>query len=141
MRPEHADRLPRLHEEGLVVGEPQERTHDLPQRRVRSGGTSRAAVDDQRLGVLRDLGVEVVEEHAERRLGLPRAGVQRRAAGSTDRREVADEPLDDDVAHESPFLLVGRPFAFPFPSGAPAGAARLSRCRKRNQLHPVARTK
>ena len=45
------------------------------------------------------------------------------------------------VAHESPFRLVGRPFAFPFPSGAPTGAARLSRCRKRNQLHPVARTK
>src|SRR5688572_26240223 len=121
MCPEDAYRLPRLDEEGLVVGEPKKRTHDLTQRRVRPGRTSRAAVDDQRLGVLRDLGVEVVEEHAERRLGLPRAGVQRRATGSTNRREVSDELLDDGVAHESPFLLVGRPFAFPFPSGAPAG--------------------
>ena len=56
-----------------------ERTMRL-ERVVASGGLAGAAVDDELLGLLGDLGVEVVEEHPQRSLGLPRARVQRRPA-------------------------------------------------------------
>src|SRR6188472_2843898 len=53
------------------------------------------AVDDELLGLLRDLAVQVVEEHPQRRLRLPAAGAQRLPAGSADRRQIAAEVLDD----------------------------------------------
>ena len=42
--------------------------------------TTLAAVDDELLGALRDLAVEIVEQHPQWRLGRPRAGVELRAA-------------------------------------------------------------
>ena len=86
MGAEDAHRLARLDEQRLVVAEPQERPHDRTQGVVRPGRPAGAAVDHERLRVLGDLRVEVVEEHPQRRLGLPRAGVQLRAAWRPDRR-------------------------------------------------------
>src|SRR6202042_2433701 len=48
------------------------------------GRPAGAAVDDEVVGALGDLRVEVVHEHAERGLGLPRPCGQRGAARSAD---------------------------------------------------------
>ncbi len=81
VRAEHADGLARLHEQGLVGLEVAQRAHDGVERRPVAGGLARAAVDDELLGALGHLGVEVVHEHAQRRLGLPALGGELRAAG------------------------------------------------------------
>ena len=65
------------------------------------GGATRPAVDDELLRVLGDLGVEVVEEHPQRRLGLPGACIERGAARRPDRAQVAAERLDESVRHAS----------------------------------------
>ena len=60
-----------------------------------------AAVDDQLLGMLGDLGVEVVEQHPQRRLGLPRARVQlasRAARGSRERSPQSASTVASTVA-------------------------------------------
>ena len=100
-RAEHGDRLAALDEERLVLPQPEQRPDDLAQRVVTPRGTTRAAVDDELLRVLGDLGVEVVEEHSQRRLGLPGACVQRRPARRADRAQVAAERLDADRASAS----------------------------------------
>ena len=51
---------------------------------MRARRAAGAAVDDELLGLLRDLGVEVVQQHPQRRLGLPRARVQLRPARRAD---------------------------------------------------------
>src|SRR5207249_150826 len=51
---------------------------DRVERLPRARGAPAAAVDDEVLPVLRDLRVEVVHEHAERRLGLPRLAAKLR---------------------------------------------------------------
>ena len=132
MRPEHPDGLARLDEERLAVAEAEERPHDVAQRLVRPGGATGSAVDDERLGMLGHLGIEVVEEHPKRSLRLPRPCVQRAAARRPYRREVADELLDHRLAHDG--LL-------PLLVGDAAWAFRDSRCRNLNQLQPVATTK
>ncbi len=71
MGPEHPDGLPRLHEEGLVVAETAEGLHDPVEALPGAGGLSTAAVHDELVGALRDLGIEIVHEHAKRRLGEP----------------------------------------------------------------------
>ena len=67
------DRLAGLHEHRLVVGErgegPDEGVVGLPV----AGRLAGAAVDHEVLGTLGVLGVEVVHQHPQRRLGLPRA--------------------------------------------------------------------
>ena len=50
-----------------------------------AGGAAGAAVDDEVVGTLGDLGVEVVHEHPQRGLGRPTAGGQGRAARGADR--------------------------------------------------------
>src|SRR5207245_2439492 len=87
-----------LDEERLIRPELEERADDRAERVVVPGRFAGAAVDDEILRALRDLAVEVVEEHAERRLGRPLARVQLGAARRTDRREVAAERLDARVA-------------------------------------------
>src|SRR5262249_62061207 len=72
-----------------------------------------------------DLAVEVVEEHPQRRLGLPRARVQLGSARRADAREVAAERLDDVSAR-------GREA-----QGAFSSCLRI-RSRHRHQLYPVA---
>src|SRR5512142_1463448 len=76
MRTEDADRLARLDEERLVVLEPAELADDgvegLPAPRCPPG----PAVDDEMVRVLGHFGVEVVHQHAERRLLLPALAAQ-----------------------------------------------------------------
>ena len=76
-----ADRLAGLHQHRLVVGQRLQGAHERVVGLPAARGLARAAVDDELLGVLGDLGVEVVHQHPQRGLGLPRAGAQRRCRG------------------------------------------------------------
>jgi hypothetical protein len=93
-RPEDSDRLTALNEHRLVVAERQQRADERAQRLGIPRRLSRAAVDDELLGPLGDLRVEIVQQHSQRRLRRPRARVQLGAARRTDRREVAAERLN-----------------------------------------------
>ena len=84
MGAEHADRLARLDEQGLVVLEPFERFDDLVVSRPVARGAADAAIDDERLRVLGDLLVEVVHQHAHRGLGLPAFGDESGAGARLD---------------------------------------------------------
>src|SRR5581483_1650344 len=90
-----------------------------------------AAVDDERLRVLGDLGVEVVEEHPERRLGRPGPRVELRAPRRVDVREVAAQRLDRrrDRSRGAHWLP------------ASSRACSRSRWRQRHQLYAVATRK
>ena len=127
VRAEDADRLAALDEQRLVVAELEQRADDRLQRLVGARGPARAAVDDELLGMLGHLGVEVVEQHPQRRLGLPRARVQlgaRAARGSPRGRRRAPRPAPLSV----PVTLIPSP---------PCSFFR----RMRNQVHAVATTK
>ena len=63
VRREDAHRLSGLHEQRLVGAELEQRADDRAQRLVRPGRTSGAAVDDQLLRLLGDLGIQIVEQH------------------------------------------------------------------------------
>src|SRR5450756_2913972 len=86
MRPEDADRLAGLDEQRLVIGEHAQLADDRVERLPGARRPAGPAVDDERVGVLGDLGVQVVHEHPEHRLLLPTAagelGAARRADGS-----------------------------------------------------------
>ena len=94
VRREDADGLARLHEQRLVRAELEQRADDRAQRIVRARRTTRAAVDDELLRVLGDLGVEIVQQHAQRRLRRPLARVQLRPARRADPRQIAAQRLD-----------------------------------------------
>ena len=96
-RAKDSDRLAGLHEQRLVVVELQQLAHDRPQRLVRPCRLARSAVDHELLGLLRHLAVEIVEQHAKRRLGRPRARVQFGSARRPNRRQVAAERFDARV--------------------------------------------
>ncbi len=81
---EDRDRLARLHEQGLVVGQRPERAHDRVERLPAAGGLAGAAVHDQVLGPLGHLGVEVVHQHAHRRFLRPGTARQLAATWRTD---------------------------------------------------------
>src|SRR5690606_2652804 len=81
---QHPDRTAGLHEHRLVVGQCGERADHRVERRPVAGRPPRPAVDDQGVGPLRDLRVEVVAEHPQRGLGLPGPGRERRAARRAD---------------------------------------------------------
>ena len=84
MGPHHADRLAGLHEQRLVVLEFAQAGQDRVVRLPRARGLAGAAVHDEVLGSLGDLGVEVVHQHPQRGLGLPRLGGQLGAVGGVD---------------------------------------------------------
>src|SRR5262249_33695842 len=65
VRLQHADRLARLHEQRLVVLQLAKRGDDAVERLPRSCRLARAAVDDEMIRILGDLGIEVVHEHAQ----------------------------------------------------------------------------
>ena len=83
--PEDADRLSGLDQQGLVVLEIAQRAHDRVERGPAARRPAGAAVDDEILGVLGDLGIEVVHQHAQRGFLLPTLAGQRRAARGADR--------------------------------------------------------
>src|SRR5829696_26304 len=128
---EDSDGLSTLNEQRLVVTEHEELAHDRLERGVASGGLSRAAVHDQLLGMLRNIGVEVVEQHSHRRLCRPRARVQLRPVWSADRSQVAAERLDrvleSDGGHRGACLV--------------RACSARSRLRQFRQLQSVATTK
>ena len=74
--PEHRDGFAALDEQGLVGPQAKEGADDLPKRVVTPCGAARSPVDDEALRVLRDLGIEVVEQHPERCLGIPAQRIQ-----------------------------------------------------------------
>ena len=95
VRLEHADRLAGLHEHRLVALEAREGADHRVERRPVAGGLAGAAVDDQLVGMLGDVGVEVVHQHPQRGLLRPALGGERGAAvgadgaGAGDRRHAA----------------------------------------------------
>ena len=88
-RAEHADRLAGLDQERLVVLEPLElgddRVEGLPAPRRPTG----AAVDDEVVGILGHVGVEVVHQHAQRGFLLPALAGELGAARRADRARTA----------------------------------------------------
>ncbi len=99
MRAEDADRLAALDEQRLVRRELEQRADERAQGVVAPRRPPRSAVNDQLLGLLGNLGVEVVEQHAERGLGLPRARVEVGSSGRPDRRQVAAQGLHGGVTY------------------------------------------
>ena len=85
VRAEHPDRLARLYEQRLIVAQGLERGDDALVAVPVAGGTPDAAVYDELLGPLGDLRVEVVHEHAQRRLSEPAARGKRAAMWRADR--------------------------------------------------------
>jgi hypothetical protein len=83
-----------LHEQGLVLPELEQRCDDRAQRLVRARRLAGAAVDDELLGTLRNLPIEVVQQHPQRRLRRPLPRVQLDAARRAHGREVADKRVD-----------------------------------------------
>src|SRR5437879_1077232 len=73
MRFEDADRLPGLDQETLVKIQTPQGLDDAVETIPVARGLADAAVDHQVLRALRHLGVEVVHQHAQRRLGEPAA--------------------------------------------------------------------
>jgi len=80
VRAEHADGLAGLHQQRLVGLQIAERRDDRVVGLPATGRASRPSVDDEVVGPLGDLGVEVVHEHPQRRLGLPALRAELRAA-------------------------------------------------------------
>ena len=78
------DRLAGLDEERLVVLEAAQRGDDRVERFPRARGAARAAVDDQIVGPLGDLRIEVVHQHAQRGFLRPSLAGERRAARRAD---------------------------------------------------------
>ena len=94
-----ADGLPGLDQQRLVAGErPQlgdDRVEGLPGARRAAG----AAVDDEVVGALGDVGVEVVHQHPQRRLLLPPTAGQLSPMRSADGTRTLHAKPSDPVAH------------------------------------------
>ena len=101
MGAEHADRLARLDEQRLVVGKRLQRADDAVEIVPGPRRPADAAIDDQLVRILGDVRVEIVHQHAQRRLGLPGARVERRAARAADFADVVA-----GVTHDHCPLLV-----------------------------------
>ena len=71
VRLEHAHRLAGLDQQRLVVVQCAQRRDDGIEALPVARGTTDAAVDDQLLGILGDVRIEVVHQHPQRRLGEP----------------------------------------------------------------------
>ena len=70
-----ADGLAALHQQGLVLAELEQAADEGAQRLGITRRLPGPAVDDELLRPLRDLRIEVVEQHPQRRLRRPRARV------------------------------------------------------------------
>ncbi len=140
VRDEHARRvfrgaeaaygLARLHEQRLVVREIAELANDHVERLPRARRFSGAAVDDEILRTLGDLGIEVVVEHAERSFLHPafarQLGTTRR---TDDARRHGRPPIGDERArapHEPAFYSCSRRCASPRAHDRPITERRAS---------------
>ena len=86
VRAEHSDGLARLDQQRLIVLERAQRGHDLLEAAPVAGRLADTAVHHQILRPLGDLRIQVVHEHAQRRLGEPAAAAEVRAARGAQRR-------------------------------------------------------
>ena len=84
MGAEHPDRLARLDQQSLIVLELAQRLDDPVIAFPVARGAADPAIDDQFLGALGDIGVEVVHQHPQRGFGEPALGGQRGAGGGLD---------------------------------------------------------
>ena len=84
VRAEDADGLAALDEQRLVVREAAELADDGVEGVPAPRGAAGAAIDDEVVGVLRDLGIEVVHEHPQRRFLRPAAAGELGAAWRAD---------------------------------------------------------
>jgi len=85
MRVKDPDRFPRLDRQRLVVAEPLELAHDRVERLPIARRFPDPAVDDQIVRPFRNIGIEVVHQHPQRRFGLPALCAQGAAARRADR--------------------------------------------------------
>jgi hypothetical protein len=76
VRAEHANRFAGLDQQALVFAERLQRIDDRVEARPVARGAADAAVDDQLLRLFGNLGIEVVHQHAQRRLGRPGSRLQ-----------------------------------------------------------------
>ncbi len=81
---EDADRLARLHHQGFIVIQRTERAHDGVEAIPTARGAARAAVDDELIGVLGNLGIEIVVDHAQGGFLMPALAGDFTAAGRAD---------------------------------------------------------
>jgi hypothetical protein len=84
VRAHDADRLAGLDEHRFVLAQLGQRAHHRVERAPAPGGAAGAAVDDEVIGTFGHVGVEVVHQHPQRRLGLPGPGGERCAARCAD---------------------------------------------------------
>ncbi len=90
VRAEDADGLAGLHEQRLVGFELAQRGDDAVEAFPVARGAADAAVDDEFVRLLGDVGVEVVHEHAQRRFGEPALGGDVGAVRGADLAGVVD---------------------------------------------------
>ena len=74
VRAEDADRLARLHQQRLVVLERLQERDDAVEALPVARRAADAAIDDELAGLLGDVRVEIVHQHAQRRFGQPALG-------------------------------------------------------------------
>ena len=97
MGAKHADRLSRLHAQRLVRFERREGRDDAIEALPVARGAADAAVDHELMRLLGHLGVEVVHQHPQRRLGQPALGGKLRAARRPD-----DASIVETGGHRNP---------------------------------------
>ena len=129
VRAEHRHRLARLHEQRLVVLEPAQAGDDGVERRPAARRPPRPPVDDQVLGALGHLGVEVVHQHPQRGLLGPALAAALGAAGRPDRarpfRQRRPPPVRPPAPPSRPApARPPRPARGPAAGRAPAGRPR-----------------
>ena len=85
VRPHDPDRLPGLNQERLVGLEPAKLANDRIEGGPAANRSTGPAVDNEVVGVLGDLRIEVVHEHSQDRFLLPAAAAELSAARGADR--------------------------------------------------------
>ncbi len=133
---EHAHRLARLDEQRLVGLEAAQRRDDAVEGLPIARGAADAAVDDELARPLGDVGVEIVHQHAQRRLGQPALGGEFGAMRRANDAHVVDAGRR---VHGGAFLTKGchagsdirrsrrpipRPLTLPLPASGERGARR-----------------
>ena len=90
MGAEDADRLARLDEQRLVRLEPAKRRDDAVEGLPVARGAPDAAIDDELARPLGDVGIEIVHQHAQRRLGEPALRAELGSARGADDAHVVE---------------------------------------------------
>jgi hypothetical protein len=99
MGAEDADRLAGLDEQGLVLLEPAERADDAVEALPVARGAADPAIDDELARSLGHVGIEIVHQHPQRRLGEPALRADAGAARSTNGAAVVDAGHGDPRGH------------------------------------------